>query len=355
MHVFMTTKPMPFLVAIILALVALAAPQARAQVSNDAVAVRVLPNPAHQSALDWYYANIPADRQGSPAETSVDGYPAVRDGRSVYVNAGNAVKPLRCLDEQGTRHNSGSACQKIGDSCSYQDVNAFLQTGTCGGYGTGTLYTNIYILSHTQDAASDTADIFGQLLKNWTFNVNLLNGTPIGPGPGACAVRATGETPEGAAACYTDRQCGSPELYCTSMKAKVTRDVIRLGHKAELEAMLEAYQNAHNDQAPQLAAGTYLQGKSISVWPSWQQTLGAAFNKTLPVDPLNALWGCASPANDGTCWNETKKEFTAGDANIPVPTSIGYVYSYVADDETTAAFTVRRETELEYSIATPSP
>lgn len=82
------------------------------QTSADAIAVRVIPNPKHLSAERWYSDQ---NFSGSPQSITVDGYEAVRDGRTVYVNVGNA------------------------DS--------------------GNLYTNIYLISYNQSAESETVDI----------------------------------------------------------------------------------------------------------------------------------------------------------------------------------------------------
>lgn len=97
-----------------------------AEVSPDAIAIRVMPNTDHYSPLAWYGKNIKI--QGSPQNLFVDGYEAVRDGRTVYVNAANI---------------SGS-----------------------------NFYTNIYIISYNQEAENPTIDIFGQILTHWKFNTN---------------------------------------------------------------------------------------------------------------------------------------------------------------------------------------
>ena len=94
--------------------------------SSDAIAIRVIPNPEHISALRWYKKQGFA---GSPQAISVDGYEGVRDGRTVYVNVGNV---------------SG-----------------------------GELYTNIYLISYNQQAANETLDVFSQILAHWKFNTNV--------------------------------------------------------------------------------------------------------------------------------------------------------------------------------------
>ena len=96
--------------------------------SPDAIAMRVMPNPSHISALRWYEEQ---NFTGAPQSLVVDGYEAVRDGRTVYVNAANISN------------------------------NQF--------------YTNIYIISYNQAAENATLDIFGQILTRWKFNTNLNN------------------------------------------------------------------------------------------------------------------------------------------------------------------------------------
>ncbi|MBA3047849.1 hypothetical protein KKC83_03220, partial [Patescibacteria group bacterium] len=59
---------------------------ALAAASSDAIAIRVIPNTEHYSAARWYAEQ---GFSGSPQSLIVDGYEAVRDGRTVYVNAAN--------------------------------------------------------------------------------------------------------------------------------------------------------------------------------------------------------------------------------------------------------------------------
>lgn len=193
------------------------------QISADAIAIRVMPNSDHQSPLRWYQANV--KNQGTPQNLTVDGYEAVRDGRTVYVNASNV---------------SG-----------------------------GSLFTNVYLLSYSQGAEKATEDIFGQLLAHWKFNVNL--------SPGG--------------------------------KANAISDTRRLADLYDLNLALAGYKNSHGGKAPALAAGSYLAGKSISKWPSWQATLGAELGITMPLDPVNKLNDCPGYADKTTCWDQNDKTF----------------------------------------------
>src|SRR3990167_10127991 len=75
------------LAALIFFMLIITGGQVAAAPSPDAIAIRVMPNLGHLSPLKWYGENIKL--QGSPQVLTVDGYEAVRDGRTVYVNAAN--------------------------------------------------------------------------------------------------------------------------------------------------------------------------------------------------------------------------------------------------------------------------
>ncbi|MDP2709552.1 MAG: fibrinogen-like YCDxxxxGGGW domain-containing protein [bacterium] len=230
--------------------------------SPDAIATRVIPNPDHLSPMRWYQDNV--KNQGSPQQLLVDGYEAVRDGRTVYVNAAN-------LD---------------------LDKNKF--------------YTNIYLLSYSQGQEQATEDIFGQLLKHWKFNINLSAGKTISGGIARCS--KDNSSPK--LICQTDSDCAG-KGYCNSAKAQVVRDTHRMSRLNEVDELIEQYKNK-NGFYPVLAAGSYVANAAMSVWPSWQETLGAALGKNLPLDPINDLKPCGG-YNEITCWNEADKRFAYAD------------------------------------------
>ncbi|MBU0722296.1 hypothetical protein KKA93_02460 [Patescibacteria group bacterium] len=205
--------------------------------SPDAIAIRVVPNPDHYSPLRWYKKNIKI--QGSPQSLVIDGYEAVRDGRTVYVNAANISN------------------------------NNF--------------FTNIYIISYNQEAENKTIDVFSQLLSHWEFNTNIL---------------------------------------LSQDKDNVRADTKRLADLAEIKIALDNYGKTHNGDFPALTVGSYVVGKSISVWPSWSATLGKELGITLPIDPVNKLGTCLG-YDDTTCWNQTTQKF----AGVP-PNSRVYIYTY---------------------------
>ncbi|HEX9664778.1 MAG TPA: thrombospondin type 3 repeat-containing protein [Patescibacteria group bacterium] len=93
----------------------------------EAIGIRILANPGRLSPFGWYFQNVP--NPGQPEPLLVNGYPAIREGRTVYVAATN----------------------QVGDA----------------------LYGNIYLISYSEDASQSTIDIFNQLLENWDFNINV--------------------------------------------------------------------------------------------------------------------------------------------------------------------------------------
>ncbi len=242
---------------------------------RDAIAVRVLPNPNNYSVTYWYNSQ---GFSGSPQSLVVDGYQAIRDGRTIYVNAANIAG--------------------------------------------NNLYTNIYLISHNQDPDTKTIDILGRIINHWKFNSNLTDA-------GKCSIatkycQSNNDCDDGTVcqeigdslsmcrdakqiSCLTDAECPGG-LFCDSVKAKVTRDVQRLGALSDIRASLTRYQSA-NGTYPILGAGTYISHNSVSTWPSWRNVFLSqlGLNPNL-IDPINILGPC--PDHDlTTCWNETTGTF----------------------------------------------
>jgi len=244
-----------------------------ATTSPDAIAIRVIPNSDHYSPLAWYKKNIKV--QGSPQNLLVDGYEAVRDGRTVYVNAANI---------------SG---------------NDF--------------YTNIYIISYNQEAEDLTIDIFGQILAHWKFNAGETD-------PGKCSLTKDKE-------CLYNSDCPSNE-YCNSEKARIARDTIRLADLAGVKEVLENYRAKHG-RYPVISAGSYIANATISTWPSWQAALGSELGITMPKDPINRLGSCPANYDKITCWDQKAKSFydsDPADSALNLPNgSQGYVYTVRSD------------------------
>ncbi len=264
---------------------------------SDAIAVRVLPNPNHYSAVRWYQSQ---NFSGSPQSLLVDGYDAVRDGRTVYVNAAN-------IDEVNKK-----------------------------------IYTNIYLISYNQDSNVKTVDVLGQIIKHWRFNNNLSSighcqiSTLVCRSAADCSqgYACSGNSdapgrcqPTAAITCATDADCASG-LYCDSLRAKVARDVRRLGMLGDLRESLSSFKKKNN-KYPMLGAGTYLALSSISTWPSWQALFLPQLGSSQSlVDPINSLGSCAG-YDTTTCWNAETKTFADPNPNNNILELPGGSYAFV--------------------------
>lgn len=258
-----------------------------AQESSDAISVRVIPNPSHYSSLRWYGEQ---GFIGTPQQLLVDGYDAVRNGNTVYVNAANISSSLP-----------------------------------------QTLYTNIYIISFNIKADKDTEDIFALILKHWKFNINIESSF------GYCSPDFSSTI------CSTNNDC-QIGTYCSSKKAETIRDTTRLASMAELNIALENYMTKKG-YYPKLSAGSYLPNKTVSTWPSWQGILSQELGTQLSPDPINELGDCVG-YNNKTCWDERTKTFA--DSNLRDPSlnlpkkSKAFVYQVSPDG---LSFTIFAEME----------
>jgi streptogramin lyase len=230
-----------------------------------------LPNPNHYSASLWYKLQ---GFSGSPQSILVDGYEAVRDGRSVYVNAANV-----------------------------QD---------------GKLYTNIYLISFNQEAEGATMDIFAQILDRWKFNTNYI------------ITDSCSESSD--VSCLHTDDCPIGE-YCLSAKAKMIRDTKRLSDLAEMKILIGNYLDERG-YYPILQSGSYLSHITTSAWPSWQKLFAQHLGQELAVDPLNKMGDCGDPRfEEKTCWDFAAQEFAdsnPGNDEFDLPED-SYVYVYTAN------------------------
>jgi hypothetical protein len=246
-----------------------------AQTQNDAIGIRVIPNPNHYSVYRWYESQ---GYSGSPQVLTVDGYEALRDGRTVYVNAAHIVPESKQI------------------------------------------YTNIYLISYNQDPNEKTVDILGQIISHWQFNDNLETEEAY------CSISAikcssdvecpSGQTcslDEGVCemdelkACEVDADCPT-NFFCDSVKAKIIRDLNRVGKMEELREALSNYRD-NNGRYPLLSSGTYLPGVSTSLWPSWQESfLSSLQTQNTFLDPINRFGYCPGYDNK-TCWDKDAQKF----------------------------------------------
>ncbi len=309
-------------------------------ISKDAIGLRVVPNPEHYSPLQWYQYNIKV--KGAPQSLIVDGYEAVRDGRTVYVNAAKLVRVNRCSNNPGIICQNDNQCGQ-GNPSETLLPHIFIKTaraaGNCVSSTIPEIYTNIYIISYNQDPEAATTDIFGQLLQYWKFNIEVQNcsndvtrlctensecgSKNICQQTGFCSKSTT-------KACIIDSDCPEQE-YCTSKKATIIRDTRRLSDLRDMKDRLEKY-NLIVRRYPSLDNGTYLTNRTISVWPSWSATFSSTLGSNVPSDPVNVLGACAG-YDAATCWNEQTKQYggTADPLALPA-NSHAYYYQYKKTD-----------------------
>lgn len=225
---------------------------------KDAIGVRIMPNGKHLPVAIWYEEQSFINK-GKPKAIEVDGYDAIQDGRTVYVNAVNVRHPevnapYFCDGPQGLI------------ACSEGDRN---------------FYTNVYVISYS-GANEITDSIFNQIINNWHFNKNI-----------------------------------SDEV----VNQKLRRDARRLVDIAYVNWVLEKYYDTYK-KYPMLEAGSYLKGQTMSKWPSWQGELGSVLGIKMPEDPINSFYPLAqcpteNPAcfckgyNAETCWDDKSRLFNA--------------------------------------------
>jgi len=245
--------------------------------------------------------NVPT--QGSPTviAAGVDGYQAIRDGRTVYVGATN-------LDLTSSH-----------------------------------LYSDIYALSYSQNASSQTIEIFNRILDPaqqkgvWYFNPepeftnqricrnvgyfensNTLCGTSLTPITDIGETQSTycdaisnandcnnattygcywsNELNDCLASpclpiyCHNNFEC--PNLECNAAKEEVIRDAKRFADLREVQIALRNYFRSSSEY-PTLQSGTYIPQTTFSLWPSWQDNFGAALNGLSYRDPINRFVGCS--------------------------------------------------------------
>lgn len=261
---------------------------------TDIIALRVYDNPEYLSPAEWYRRNVP--NPGSPQSTTINGYEAITEGRTVYINAARGV-------------------------------------------GGSTYAATIYVMSYSQNPANSTRQIFDALLKNWEFTLGQqdLN---------ICSGNAS-------LFCVNDATCAlSGAGTCEINATKVRRDAKRVTNLGAVRSLIRKYRSVCSDNPeqwctsdgdcgsgsvckevhptyPTLTAGSYIVGQSTSKWPSWNETLGNALGASLPQDPLNEFSSCPAGYDQQACWNEGTRTFSCADGS--------HIYQYEVGSGGTSA------------------
>lgn len=261
------------------------------KVTKDVIGMRVEKNYGHLPILKWYQAR---GFKGNPTPITVDGFPALQDGRTVYISG----------------------------------LNAELTSGSVSA-----LRTNVYVMGYNQNADLETVAIFNDLIKKLKLTTNILDS-------GLCYKEnvASGigfgqydeNIGEGDAMmndpiknCTIDSECGLGNK-CDTIRLKARRDLQRLADVQTMETSLGDY-FTKNGTYPVLPSGSYIPGRAVSTWSSWQSALGNVLGTSLPVDPLNKLLDCTNPkADKATCWDVASATYAC-----PVGS---HVYEYIGVD-----------------------
>lgn len=253
--------------------------------SSDAIGVRVVANSTMLPIDKWYTAQ---GFTGSPSKTTVDGYPALQDGRTLYVSVPN-----------------------VGD-------------------GSGPIYPDIYAISYNENADDNTVKIYDEMVADLTFNTNLSNDEICFNNKGK-ADTSSGST----VTCSSDLDCASGD-FCSAQKDKLARDQQRLTDLQGIAADLATYGAEHGRCSaststscttdsdcpgvetceptyPTLGSGSFVPAMSVSTWDSWNSVLGDALSVTLPTDPLNKYTQCGSGTfssyDSATCWDGSRSQY----------------------------------------------
>lgn len=296
----------------------------RPALRNDAIGLRILSNPLHLSPKDWYTSQ---GFTGRPVSLTIDGYEAIRDGSSVYIEAANVSS-------------------------------------------SGRLSTDIYVLSRNANSGPEAQKILDQVLQTLTFNTNILRDADnvCRTKTGAVYRQATSNQ---VVNCTADWECVryDREGYCASSKDKLQRDLKRIADLQYISNQLESAKQ-RDGRYPTISSGSFLQTFVTSRWPSWQSVFASAIGKALPEDPLNVNVSCGRcliartacmensdcpSAGDtcqavdgfdpGTCWNATSSTYRCPVLEPTNARSVSRMYQYRSVD---SGNRFQLGTELEY-------
>lgn len=290
--------------------------------SGDAIGIRIVANEDYHGALAWYEAQ---GFVGDPNEIVVDGFRAVRDGRTVYVIAPNLPGAL----SPGVP--------------------------TSG-------YVNAYVISYNQGASESTEDIFDQILENFLLSINISDVGLCADTAGDFILEDDGTGME----CSSDLDCSAAGGTCASDKAKIRRDTQRITDMSDIANLVldygiengacsgsQALCSADNQCpggetcdpiVPSLPSGTYIAGLATSSWPSWSSLLGGALGAdALPADPLNNYMSCgvgggiAADFDAQTCVDEVQGKYVCPEgSNVYHYRAVGnrdaVIYADLEDD-----------------------
>jgi cysteine-rich repeat protein len=275
--------------------------------SGDAIGVRVVANPEYLNLNDWYAAQ---GFEGNPGADSIANLPALRDGRTVYIQAPN-----------------------VNDE--------------------GLVYQNVYIFTYNQLASETTVEIFNQFINNLAFTLNVED-TPF------CSLDAT-------QSCVNDAECIDAGI-CQNSRTKLSRDMRRIvdvvtyARQTNDFGITNGYCSLTQSQSctsatecpagescqpavPQLDSGTSVRGLSSSAWSSWSSLYAGPVGYSA-IDPLNQYSSCDPAIAEDNCIN--------ADAGTYICTEDSYVYHYQQSGLGDFVLGAQLETDSPWGIPVPT-
>ena len=264
-------------------------------INDDVIGIQIFQNPDRLSAYDWYTSPQRFPNTQNAKRVELAGFDAVQDGDNYYINALNLV------------------------------------TTTGHDYA---LWNNIYQISLNKGAQANTKKVLEQILGSLEFNINISDHK-------YCLNDGTlfdnQDNINDQFSCNTDFECRetngniktNTSGICSNAKTKFFRDLRRLNDIAGMQNKLASYFTSNLNKVTfegNLPGGTFIPGATLSLWPSWNNTLGAKVG-TLPQDPVNAWTSCTDAglgAEKQTCWYAPSST-----VYCPVFSNI-YEYNYVS-------------------------
>ncbi len=278
--------------------------------TDDVIGVQIFSNGTNddgtrQTIQDWYVNKF--SELGEMQPTSIDGYEALTNGTTYYINAYNLTN--------------------VTDADIY-----------------GKIFNNVYQFTINENAHQDTQRVFEEFMNNVRFNINMTDHQRClaGDDSGLESVPMIRQKQEPISdiICATDFDClnekGGPlestQGYCSNEKTKFFRDIVRLTDAAKIQRNIDSHfdLNVESDEFEGSMDTAFIPGYTNSRWAiSWNR-LGSAVGG-LAIDPVNDWRGC-DDHDPLTCWNAKDSTFMC-----PAEASV-YEYKYNIDEESYTLF-----------------
>lgn len=268
--------------------------------TDDAVGVQIFLNELRLSPRAWFaqqFGTQPVQYEN----TTIDGYDAITNGTTYYVDA----------------------------------LNVAYAENADGDVVVSNIFSNIYQFTINENASDDTRDVFAQIMENLVFNTNMTDwGYCLNPGSLGRRSLSSQDDINDDFACVSDFNCmdsagialEGTNGVCSNNRTALFRDIERLEDVSGIQMLLTDYSFSQPDGSyPTLEAGTFSPRYTVSRWGSWGSFIGGA---PIPRDPLNLWTQCGGPTvNQQVCYDDSLTLF-----HCPAELSV-YEYSVSEDGQ----------------------